>query len=60
MLYARNFYPESSGLFQETRGLDNDKLGLPKDDLDEYTKVATKLAESGYFERYGVGALDDA
>ena len=54
LLYSRFFYPDSYGNLELTKGLDNDKLGLPKDDLDEYTKTAIHLAESGYFERqYG-------
>lgn len=50
MLYSRGFYPDQPGLFEATRGLDNDKLGLPKEDLDEFTKVALHLVESGYFD----------
>lgn len=49
MLYSRSFYPDSFGNFEAAKGLDNDKLGLPKEDLDEFTKVAINLAESGYF-----------
>lgn len=50
MLYGRMFYPDKAGLFEATRGLDNEKLGLPKEDLDEFTKVAIDLVESGRFD----------
>ena len=54
LLYSRMFFPDHAGLFEETRGhLDNDNLGLPKEDLDEYTKEAIRLAESGYFDMTG-------
>ncbi|KAL8760294.1 MAG: hypothetical protein Q9184_003389 [Pyrenodesmia sp. 2 TL-2023] len=52
-MFARNFYPDESGNFAATRGLDNDKLGLPKEDLDEYTKLAIQWATDGTLERYG-------
>jgi hypothetical protein len=44
LLYARGFYPDGSGDFETRVGLDNDVLALPTEDLDEYTKVAVKLA----------------
>ena len=50
MLYSRMFFPDQAGLFEASRGLDNDKLGLPKEDLDEFTKVALHLVDSGYFD----------
>jgi len=53
MLYSRMFFPDLAGNFEALRGLDNDKLGLPKEDLDEFTKVAVHLAESGYFDNEG-------
>ncbi|KAI4112596.1 MAG: hypothetical protein LQ345_006281 [Seirophora villosa] len=52
-LYTRNFYPDQSGNFAVTRGLDNDKLGLPKEDLDEFTQLSVRLAMDGTLERYG-------
>ncbi len=45
-LYGRGFYPEDSGDFGSKRGLHNELLGLEKDDLDGYTKVAIKMAEN--------------
>ncbi|KAF2467777.1 putative oxidoreductase CipA [Lindgomyces ingoldianus] len=49
MLYSRMFFPDEPGHFEATHGLDNDKLGLPKEDLDEFTKEAVKLSDEGYF-----------
>ena len=43
-MYVRMFYPEGSGngsgAFEPMRGLHNDALRLPKEDLDERTKIA--------------------
>lgn len=49
-LYARVFYPERCGPYEKK--LDNEKLGLPKEDLDEFTKKGIELAESGYMKNY--------
>lgn len=51
-LYTRYFY-EDAGLFEKLHGLDNDKLALPKEDLDEATKATVKLARDGYWAKYG-------
>ena len=40
LMYTRNFYKDGSGEFEASRGLLNDVLGLPKEDLDEFTKLA--------------------
>ncbi len=45
LLYSRVFYPDGSGNYEKTKGLHNDILGLPKEDLDEYTKIAVKMSE---------------
>ena len=47
-LYSRSFYPNGDGEFESKRGLANEALGLPKEDLDEATKSALKLVESGW------------
>jgi hypothetical protein len=47
-LYTRYFFPDA-GLFEKSHGLDNGKLRLPKEELDEATKRAVKLAESEYW-----------
>lgn len=44
LLYSRVFYPDKSGNYEERKGLHNDLLGLPKEDLDEYTKIAVEMA----------------
>ncbi|KAH0559490.1 hypothetical protein GP486_003998 [Trichoglossum hirsutum] len=53
LLYSRMFFPDRAGDFAATRGLDNDKLGLPVEDLDEFTRTGVHLAESGYFDKKG-------
>ncbi len=45
LLYTRVFYPDGSGDFETSKGLQNNILGLPKEDIDEYTKVALQMAE---------------
>jgi hypothetical protein len=56
LLYARPFYPDGSGEFEKTHGLQNDVLGLPKEDLDEYTKIAfdmvKKAIEEGRYPKF--------
>ena len=52
-LYARYFYP---GEHEKSHPLDNKALRLSTDeDLDEATKDALKLGESGYWKMYGGG-----
>lgn len=46
LLYARIFYPDGSGNMEVTRGLSNELLELPKDDMDEATKIAIKRSEN--------------
>lgn len=46
-MYTRVFFKEDSGNYEKEGWLANDALGLPKEDLDEATKYAVKLAESG-------------
>jgi len=48
LLYARNFYPDGTGAYESKYGLQNAVLGLPEEDLDERTKVAIQMVESGY------------
>jgi hypothetical protein len=49
-LYTRYFFPDA-GLFEKTHGLENGKLGLPEEDLDEATKAAVGMQESGYWDK---------
>ncbi|KAK9240597.1 hypothetical protein V1525DRAFT_416737 [Lipomyces kononenkoae] len=46
LLYSRDFFPESNGNFEATKGLHNDILGLPDEDLDEFTKIGIQLSEN--------------
>jgi len=47
-MYSRTFYPNGDGDFESSKGLVNDLIGLPKDDLDEATKRALDMVESGW------------
>jgi hypothetical protein len=49
MLYSRMFFPGETLNYEKRLGLANETLGLPKEDLDEQTKVAVKMDEDGYF-----------
>jgi len=46
--FVRGFLPNGGGDYESTRGLDNAKLGLPEEDLDERTAVAKEMVEQGY------------
>jgi len=46
-LYTRCFYPNGDGNF-ESKGLANEVLDLPKEDLDAATKTAVEMVESGF------------
>lgn len=54
-MYSRLFYPNGDGDFESSRGLANDLVGLPKEDLDEATKRAVDMVQSGWnpFAQYG-------
>ena len=47
-LYARPLYPDDSGNYEKRHGLSNDVLGLPKEDLDKYTKLAFEFQKGTY------------
>lgn len=47
-MYTRTFYPNGDGDFETSRGLANDSIGLPKENLDDATKRAVDLVESGW------------
>lgn len=49
LLYARDFYPDGCGNYEARYGLHNDLLRLPKEDLDERTKVAVVMAKEGEY-----------
>ncbi len=46
--YARLFFPSGGGDYESTRGLDNEALGLAKEDLDVGTKLGVDMLESGW------------
>lgn len=46
-LYGRKFFKDNAGNYELTKGLNNEKLGLPKEDLDEFTKDAVESVEKG-------------
>lgn len=45
MMYSRVFFPDDSGNFEKTKGTVNGLLGLPKEDIDEATKVAIQRSK---------------
>ena len=47
-MYSRCFFPNGDGDHESSRGLANDLLGLPKEDLDEATKRTVEMVESGW------------
>lgn len=47
-MYARVFYPDGSGDYESSKGLDNEGLGLPQEDLDEATKRTVEMVNGGW------------
>lgn len=47
-MYTRLFFPDGVGVY-EGKELANEKLGLPKEDLDTFTKEAVRMSEENYF-----------
>ena len=47
-MYSRVFYPNGDGDFESSRGLANDLIGLPKEELDDATKRTVEMVESGW------------
>lgn len=45
-LYTRSFFEGSNNDYESKRGLHNDLFGLPREDLDEWTKEAVRMAEN--------------
>jgi len=46
-LYSGAFFSYSCSTFGATKGLGNDLLGLPEENLDEFTNIAIQMAEKG-------------
>ncbi|EON97774.1 putative oxidoreductase protein [Phaeoacremonium minimum UCRPA7] len=53
IMYTRSFFPDGAGNSEAKYGLANEALGLPKEDLDDRTKEAVRLALSGELNTYG-------
>ncbi|KAK7747478.1 hypothetical protein SLS53_001733 [Cytospora paraplurivora] len=47
LLYTRVFYSNGDGNYETRKGLANESLGLPKEDLDEATREAIRLSVTG-------------
>lgn len=47
-MYSRHFFPNGDANIEAKHGLDNEVLGLPKEDLDEATKNALDMFAAGY------------
>ncbi|KAK7422926.1 hypothetical protein QQZ08_009283 [Neonectria magnoliae] len=47
-MYSRTFFSNGDGDFESRKGLDNEILGLPKEDIDEASKRALAMVDSGY------------
>lgn len=47
-LYAKHFIRAKAGELEYSRGLDNGVLGLPEESLDEATRRAVEMVESGW------------
>jgi len=41
------FFNNGDGDYESRRGLDNKTLGLPAEDLDEYTAIGVRMGENG-------------
>ena len=50
-MYSRVFMPKGVGNHEAVRGLDNEKIGLPKEDLDEATKKTVQMIDDGWNTR---------
>ena len=46
-MYSRMFFHNGDGDYESRRGLDNETLGLPAEELDEYTAIAVRMGLSG-------------
>lgn len=61
LLYGRMFFPDSPcDLDKHGIERENEKLGLPKEDLDEFTKLAVEMAKDGYMEKQYAAAFQNS
>ena len=49
LMYTRVFYQDGSGEFEASRGLLNGVLGLPRENMDDFTKIAVQRAKEPLF-----------
>jgi hypothetical protein len=47
LLYSRGFFQDGSGNYEARRGLHNEILGLEKEHIDDFSKIAIARVESG-------------
>ncbi len=47
-MYSRVFYPNGDGDYESSRGLANEVIGVPREELDEATKRTVDMVESGW------------
>jgi hypothetical protein len=53
LMYTRTFFPGDDAMwFEKYHGTDNEKLGLPKEDLDEWTRKGIELGTSDYYAKH--------
>ncbi|ROW05076.1 hypothetical protein VSDG_00375 [Cytospora chrysosperma] len=50
-MYARIFYQDGCGNYEAKKALHNKLLGLPKEDLDEFTAVAVEMAKADFLNK---------
>jgi len=50
-LYARVFFPDGNGDFESSRGLSNEALALPEENLDEATRRTVEMVDGGFVEK---------
>ncbi|CZT22196.1 related to oxidoreductase CipA-like [Ramularia collo-cygni] len=46
MMYSRIFFPDGCGDVESSKGTSNDLLGLPREDIDDATRVAIERAKT--------------
>ncbi|KAK5119883.1 hypothetical protein LTR85_007209 [Meristemomyces frigidus] len=46
VMYSRVFFADDSGDFEKTKGTANEMLGLPKEDIDEATRIAEERSKA--------------
>ena len=52
MLYSRMFFPNGDGDYESSRGLHNDLLSLPAEDLDQATAIGVRMGVNAEVPQY--------